>query len=247
MEGEDNGGVHINSGIVNRAFYLFASNNSVGKDKAERIYYRALTNYLVSSSRFVDLRTSIIQSATDFHGANSNEVAAAISTFDAVGILGSNTGSGSQSGGGTEVEVEPNPGSDFVVYTDDTKTNLYVADGQGQELVNPFSTSGILSKPSITDNGSAIVFIAADKTMHAIFIDWANGGTWEEEVLDDNPVWRNVAVARDGSRVAALEDEIDNEIWVYDFTLRQMASFSIIQSHFYGRHYDRRCIVCRCN
>ncbi len=229
---EDNGGVHINSGIVNRAFYLFASNNSVGKDKAEKVYYRALTTYLVNSSRFVDLRASIIQSATDLYGANSSEVTAAISAFDGVGILGSNTGGGSQSGGATEVEVEPNPGSDFVVYTDDTQTNLYVADGQGNELVNPFSTSGILSKPSITDDGSAIVFIAADKTMHVIFIDWASGGTYEEQVLDDNPVWRNVAVARDGSRIAALADELNNEIWVYDFTLKQWAVFQLYNPTF---------------
>ena len=43
---EDNGGVHINSGIPNFAFYKFAS--VVGNDKAEKVYYRALTTYLVA-------------------------------------------------------------------------------------------------------------------------------------------------------------------------------------------------------
>jgi bacillolysin len=41
---EDNGGVHINSGIPNWAFFKFAS--AIGKDKAEKVYYRALTTYL---------------------------------------------------------------------------------------------------------------------------------------------------------------------------------------------------------
>ena len=44
---QDNGGVHINSGIPNRAFFLFATNSAVGKDRAEQVFYRALDNYLV--------------------------------------------------------------------------------------------------------------------------------------------------------------------------------------------------------
>jgi Zn-dependent metalloprotease len=46
---EDNGGVHINSGIPNFAFYKFAT--ETGKPKAEKVYYRALTNYLTAKSQ----------------------------------------------------------------------------------------------------------------------------------------------------------------------------------------------------
>ena len=42
---EDNGGVHINSGIPNRAYYLFAT--EIGKDKAEQVFYKALTEIWV--------------------------------------------------------------------------------------------------------------------------------------------------------------------------------------------------------
>jgi len=38
---EDNGGVHINSGIPNHAFYLFATAAGMNKDKAEKVYYQA--------------------------------------------------------------------------------------------------------------------------------------------------------------------------------------------------------------
>jgi len=82
MGTQDNGGVHINSGIVNKAFQLFAT--SVGKDKAEEIYYRALTNYLVRSSQFIDCRASVEQAAADLYG--NTEVQAAQSAFNAVGI-----------------------------------------------------------------------------------------------------------------------------------------------------------------
>ncbi|HXA01473.1 MAG TPA: M4 family metallopeptidase, partial [Cytophagaceae bacterium] len=40
--GQDNGGVHINSGIPNYAFYLFATGTGMSKYKAQKIYYLAL-------------------------------------------------------------------------------------------------------------------------------------------------------------------------------------------------------------
>ncbi|MEM6319155.1 MAG: M4 family metallopeptidase [Bacteroidota bacterium] len=225
---EDNGGVHINSGITNRAFFLIASR--IGRQKAENIYYRALTNYLVNTSQFVDLRASILQSATDFHGANSNEVAIVANSFDQVGIFGSNTGEGENSGGAEEIEVETNPGNDFILYTNDNKSNLSVADGQGEVIVSPFTNTGILSRPSITDDGSAIVFVADDKTIHLITID--SDGQAFEEVIQDQPIWRNVAVSRDGFRIAALEDEISNKIEVFDFTLERWKTFELYNPTF---------------
>ncbi|MCB0847418.1 MAG: peptidase M4 family protein, partial [Bacteroidetes bacterium] len=74
---QDNGGVHINSGIPNYAFFLFATASGMTKNKAEKIYYRALDRYLTRSSKFVDCRIAVIQAATDLHGANSAEVSAA--------------------------------------------------------------------------------------------------------------------------------------------------------------------------
>ncbi|WP_256084474.1 M4 family metallopeptidase, partial [Staphylococcus aureus] len=43
---KDNGGVHTNSGIPNKAAYNVIQ--AIGKAKAEQIYYRALTEYLTS-------------------------------------------------------------------------------------------------------------------------------------------------------------------------------------------------------
>ncbi|MGM7684963.1 M4 family metallopeptidase [Cytobacillus sp. Hm23] len=90
----DNGGVHINSGIANKAAYLISEGGThsgttvtgIGKDKLGQIYYRALTQYLTESSTFSQLRSSLIQSATDLYGDNGSEVAAISAAFDAVGV-----------------------------------------------------------------------------------------------------------------------------------------------------------------
>ena len=81
----DNGGVHINSSIINHAAYLTAQ--EIGRDKLGQIYYRALTQYLTPTSDFSDARQAIVQSAVDLYGENSTEVVAARGGFDSVGIM----------------------------------------------------------------------------------------------------------------------------------------------------------------
>lgn len=227
---QDNGGVHINSGITNRAFFLVA--NNIGKDKAEQIYYRALTTYLVNTSQFVDLRASLMQAARDIHGNGSQEVGVIAQAFDIVGIEGeaAESSDNSNPGGQEDIEVDVNLGSDFVLFTNNAKSNLSVADGEGEILVSPFTNTGVLSRPSVTDDGQFIVFVAADKTIHLITID-ANG-QGEEEVLQNQPIWRNVTIAKDGSRIAALQDEISNTIDVFDFTLQTWQTFELYNPTF---------------
>ncbi len=215
---EDNGGVHINSGIPNRAYYIFAT--AVGKDKAEQVYYRALSYYLTKSSQFADLRLAVVQSAADLYGNGSAEVQAAQNAFEVVGIS-----SGGSTGGGAN-DYTPNPGDDFVLLSDADLSALYVFTPQGQPLANPLTTVAPLSKPSLTDDGSVAVYIASDQTMRAILFDW-DSGTFEESVIQPDPIWRNVAIARDGARLAALTDDYDNRIWIYDFGQEAWATFSL--------------------
>ncbi len=68
-ESGDWGGVHINSGIPNKAAYYTI--NSIGISKAEDIYYRALTVYLTPSSNFSNARQALIQSAQDLYGSQA--------------------------------------------------------------------------------------------------------------------------------------------------------------------------------
>ncbi|MCZ6915518.1 MAG: M4 family metallopeptidase [Gemmatimonadetes bacterium] len=83
----DNEGVHINSGIHNKAYVNVAT--AIGKDRAEQIFYRALTIYLKSQSTFEDARSAALQSAADLFGDGSADAQAVDKGFADVGVDGS--------------------------------------------------------------------------------------------------------------------------------------------------------------
>jgi thermolysin len=96
---QDNGGVHINSTIPTHAFYLFVqggTNRTSGRrvqgigldniERAEQIFYRALTRYLGPTSDFSDARKATLQSARDLYGGGSRDVQQLTAAWDAVGI-----------------------------------------------------------------------------------------------------------------------------------------------------------------
>lgn len=80
---KDNGGIHINSGIPNKAAYLTIK--QIGMEKAEKIYYRALTVYLEPASHFIDAKAALLQSTADYYGYG-NEYKAVIEAWNQVGI-----------------------------------------------------------------------------------------------------------------------------------------------------------------
>lgn len=79
----DNGGVHTNSGIPNKAGYFTI--NSIGVAKAQNIYYRALTVYMGPYSNFSDTRAALLQSAADYYGYGS-EYNAVANAWSNVGV-----------------------------------------------------------------------------------------------------------------------------------------------------------------
>lgn len=212
-EEEDNGGVHVNSGIPNYTFYLFASNQNVGKDKAEQVYYKALKQYLFRTAKFVDARLAVVKAATDLYGASSAEVTAAKAAFDAVGIADP---SGSSSGGSTTPSpttqtIPTNTGGDFIlVYEPSTKT-LYTGKSTDQNF-KPISSKGCLSKPSVQDDGLFAYFVGADKNIYRI----ALSGSYTETKLTSDAFWGNVAVSKDGKRLAARANAQEKFIYVFD-------------------------------
>ncbi len=217
----NNGGVHINSGIPNRAFYLIASD--IGKSNAEDIYYDALTQYLTKSSQFVDLRIAVTTAATARFGSGSNEVAACENAFNIVGI------EGGQSTNNQE-DIEENPGTDYLLFSNANLSNISVSfpDGTSQQVI---SNTDPISKPSVTDDGSVVLFIGSDRRMYAIQIDWVSGNV-DEFVIQNEPIWRNVAISKDGQRLAAITDDQINEIQIYDFGLEEWNIFELYNPTF---------------
>jgi len=84
---DDNGGVHINSGIPNYAFFLTAS--SIGGfawEKTGKIWYETLTKRLTSTSDFQAAADGTVSAAADLFGVNSPEQKAVVDAWTKVGI-----------------------------------------------------------------------------------------------------------------------------------------------------------------
>lgn len=96
---DDNGGVHINSNIVNHMFYLaiMGGTNRVSRQTVtgvgfenrkviENSIYRAFTALMPASATFSVARGATIQAARDLYGANSAAERALIAAWSAVGV-----------------------------------------------------------------------------------------------------------------------------------------------------------------
>jgi Zn-dependent metalloprotease len=83
----DNGGVHINSGIPNRAFYVTAFNiGGFAWEKAGQIWYVTLQSKLSQSATFVTAAAKTYEAARDLYGQGSLEQQAVKAGWAEVGI-----------------------------------------------------------------------------------------------------------------------------------------------------------------
>ncbi|WP_149241882.1 M4 family metallopeptidase [Dyadobacter sp. 32] len=212
---EDNGGVHINSGIPNFAFYQIAS--KISREKAEQIYYRALTQYLTRRSQFLDLRLAIVQSATDLYGSGSTETKVASDAFDAVGIT---SGTTTQAPDPTNLPV--NTGADGILVVGTNDGAIYQTTPQLANFTSR-STKGTGHKPSVTDDGQLAYFVSDDGRIRAISLS----GSAQEQIVSNETIWDNVAISRDGKKLAALTSDKNNKVYVYSFDLKKWSEFSL--------------------
>src|SRR5918993_4928842 len=96
---DDNGGVHINSGISNHAFYLAIEGGthrlsgvtvtgvgSGNREQMEKVFYRAFTQLLTANATFSMARAATIQAAQDLYGAGSAAQNAVTQAWTAVGV-----------------------------------------------------------------------------------------------------------------------------------------------------------------
>ncbi|MGQ1785506.1 MULTISPECIES: M4 family metallopeptidase [unclassified Saccharicrinis] len=83
----DNGGVHINSGIPNKAFYLAAMEiGGHAWEKAGRIWYVTLKDKLKQTSKFEDAAKLTYEVAGDLYGNDSAEQIAVKNAWAGVGL-----------------------------------------------------------------------------------------------------------------------------------------------------------------
>ncbi|WP_375772261.1 M4 family metallopeptidase [Archangium gephyra] len=95
--------VHYSSGVANHFFYLLAEGSNpasgpasptcngasvsgIGRDAAGKIWYRALTVYMTSSTNYAAARQASLKAATDLYGAGSTQYNAVAAAWSAVSV-----------------------------------------------------------------------------------------------------------------------------------------------------------------
>lgn len=207
----DNGGVHINSGIVNYAYYLYAS--SIGKEKAEQVFFRALTNYLTKTSGFIELRLAVIFSARDLFGDFSHEATEAAKAFERVGIYEEELIDDPQ-------VFDTNPGTEYLLTYDTRQSDpvsLYLSSAIGTDY-KPLTRTAMKGKVSVTDNGTSAVFVSNDYRLRMIDLDPEKPN---ERFISGSSYYDHVAISKDGKRIAATKAYLDASIYVIDLVSGQ--------------------------
>jgi vibriolysin len=97
---EDEGGVHLNSGIANLAFYLLSEGGThptgkssvnvkkIGIADAGQIFYLALSTYMNTGSKFIDARVATEAAAAQLFGAGSSKAVSVSEAWQSVGVGG---------------------------------------------------------------------------------------------------------------------------------------------------------------
>lgn len=105
--------VHYSSGVANHFYYLLAEGSTptnglpvspvcaaadtrtatvtgnlagLGRDKAEKIWYRALTVYMTSNTNYAGARAATLSAASELYGAGSSEYNAVATAWSAVNV-----------------------------------------------------------------------------------------------------------------------------------------------------------------
>ncbi len=241
-ENGDNGGVHVNSGIPNRAAYLLAEGlsaeglgTSVGMAKAEQIYYRALNYYINASSRFIDVRRALIQSAEDLYG--EAEKIAVEQAWDEVEVF--------DNGEDTPVSYVPTSieavvGKDLMVYLfpssqglslyaqifDDTFTEYDPEKDIGP--LNVDANNNFIgarpTRPAVFTDDIGTVFFFIDENDNLFAKDGLEGGL--TQLTNTNDI-ASVAVAPDARYVAYTKPFIEQIIHVIDIENDEEFAYSI--------------------
>ncbi len=234
----DNGGVHVNSGIPNRAAYLMAEGltleglgTSIGRGNTERIFYRALTTYLTQSSQFLDARRATIRAAQDLFPGNEVSVARA---WDVVEVTDNSNPAP------VPTPTDPIAGNDLMIYL--SKSVIPEPPGSGfdifvQRLANPLTaysaandkqstvTDAQHTRPAVfsfNEGGSGrlltdILFVDGTNNVSATELDPANLTFLTTDVFTDSGDFSSIAISPEGRFFAyTTTDGADNQIHFLD-------------------------------
>ncbi|MFF0744056.1 M4 family metallopeptidase [Streptomyces sp. NPDC004111] len=149
--------VHYSSGPANHFFYLLSEGSGakvingvsydsptsdgkpvvgIGRDKAEKIWFKALTTKFTASTNYANARVGTVAAATELYGANSAEVKGVENAWAAINV-------GSRPGGG-----DPDPGGS--VFENQT------------DVAIPDNGAAVTSSIAVTKTGNAPATLKVD-------------------------------------------------------------------------------------
>ena len=224
----DNGGVHINSSIINRAYYLLAAGleGAIGLRDAERIFYRALSVYLVRNSRFTNARRDCIQAAEDLFGQGSRQVQKTAEAFDAVEIFDAAPPTPEP----PTIPSVQGPDSTLFVYRNifgnfrlGRREDALGDEARGTPLANTLVAA---ARPSVSRNGELAVFVNTENDICAIRTDSSG-----ESCLGFPGLIHSVAMSPDGQLFGFVfldaPGNPDNRISVFDLGPAEPRTFTL--------------------
>lgn len=226
----DHGGVHVNSSIINRCFYLLAEGlpGAVGLGDAEKIFYRCLTQHLQKQSQFIDARLGCIAAAEALFGAGSRQAQKTAEAFDAVEILAT-----PPTPAPSPIPVVPGQDSTLLV-TLDPFSDLLTLGRREAALGDPADGVALAQpvkegRPAVTGDGSLAVFVS--EFADVCVVETAN--PLSVQCLGAEGTVHSVAVSPDGALVAfvlldPLTGEPDNRISVYNLTTDQAKTYNLL-------------------
>ena len=191
----DNGGVHINSGIANKAIYLLAqggahhlggSMTGIGADAAARIWFVALSSYMTSSTTFLQARTATVNAAAALYGADSTQQIAVSSAWCLVGV--------GACGVPTADSSTPNAGSGF--------TQLFTLQYSDSQGATNLTTAWVWFNATVASAANSCLVHYARAT-NSINLLNDSGTTWLSAALGSATTLQNsqcaIAVASSGA------------------------------------------------
>ena len=236
--------VHYSSGVANHFFYLLAEGSGakdingvhydsptydnlpvpgIGRANAEKIWFKALSQYMSANTNYAAARTATLSAAADLFGQGSATYNTVANTWAAVNV-GSrvpDTGAVSVTNPGNQTSTVNQAASLQIKASSGTAGALsYAATGLPAGLSINASTGLISGTPTTAGTGNVTVTVtdAAKKTGTAAFTWTVNpaGGSNVFENADDvaipdagSAVTSPVAVTRSGNAPSTLKADVD--------------------------------------
>ena len=231
--GNDSGGVHTNSGIMNHAAYLMWKNGISNKQTLARLWYKSLLK-LTSLSGYFDCRSAVTSAAKDMNPSSAT-IGIIRDAFDEVNVTDHSALHAELTGQVVEADSDTNPGNNpllsgatvTVSRPSSASSTTLTTDSSGEYLFGglPAGTYDMtVSKPGyITDTQVCQVKAGAQSnraiTMELISVALAGLGNASGRIVDATTgqgvagltlqVRRGISNTSSGTIAATLQSDVD--------------------------------------